>query len=109
MYEGSPSATAPVPAATGQSGKWAAAMSDARSGVGVVVLGRRAIDEQGNDNEDDDTERGQPRPPLDAAHNRVSTGPVFTSLRAVASSVGPMPNDGHHRASPHAPHAGLRA
>ena len=36
-------------------------------------------------------------------------GPVFTSLRAVASSVGPMPNDGHHRANPHAPHAGLRA
>ena len=36
-------------------------------------------------------------------------GSVFTSLRAVASSVGPAPNDGHHRATPHAPHAGLRA
>ena len=37
------------------------------------------------------------------------SGSVFTSLRAVASSVGPAPNDGHHRATPHAPHAGLRA
>ena len=36
-------------------------------------------------------------------------GPVLTSLRAVASSVGPAPNDGHHRATPQAPHAGLRA
>ena len=36
-------------------------------------------------------------------------GPVLTSLRAVASSVGPAPNDGHHRAAPQAPHAGLRA
>ena len=36
-------------------------------------------------------------------------GSVLTSLRAVASSVGPAPNDGHHRATPHAPHAGLRA
>jgi hypothetical protein len=31
-------------------------------------------------------------------------GPVLTSLRAVASSVGPAPNDRHHRATPHAPH-----
>lgn len=37
------------------------------------------------------------------------SGPVLTSLRAVASSVGPAPNDGHHRATPQAPHAGLRA
>jgi hypothetical protein len=36
-------------------------------------------------------------------------GPVLTSLRAVASSMGPAPNDGHHRATPQAPHAGLRA
>jgi len=37
------------------------------------------------------------------------TDSVLTSSRAVASSVGPAPNDGHHRATPHAPHAGLRA
>ena len=36
-------------------------------------------------------------------------GPGLTSLRAVAGSVGPVPNDGHHRAIPHAPQAGLRA
>jgi hypothetical protein len=34
---------------------------------------------------------------------------VLTSLRAVASSIGPVPNDGHHRATPDAPPAGLRA
>ena len=36
-------------------------------------------------------------------------GSVLTTLRAVASSVGLAPNDGHHRATPHAPHAGLPA
>lgn len=43
------------------------------------------------------------------SHSDHETGPVLTSLRAVASSVGPVPNDGHHRATPHAPQAGLRA
>src|SRR5665213_2449500 len=38
VYEGSPAATVPVPAATGQSGKWAAAMSDARCGVELLCL-----------------------------------------------------------------------
>src|SRR6266567_5399234 len=45
-------------------------------------------------------------PASDSGHEK---GPVLTSLRAVASSVGPVPNDGHHRATPQAPHAGLRA
>jgi DNA polymerase Ligase (LigD) len=45
-------------------------------------------------------------PASDSGHEN---GPVLTSSRAVASSVGPSPNDGHHRATPHAPHAGLRA
>ena len=48
--------------------------------------------------------RGQP-----SAGTGHENGSVFTNLRAVASSVGPAPNDGHHRATPHAPHAGLRA
>jgi hypothetical protein len=36
------------------------------------------------------------RAPANRGHDK---GPVLTSLRAVASSVGPVPNDGHHRAS----------
>ena len=49
------------------------------------------------------------RPPATSPAPRHESGPFLTSLRAVASSVGPAPNDGHHRATPHAPHAGLRA
>jgi hypothetical protein len=47
--------------------------------------------------------RAKPRP------TGYENGPVLTSLRAVSSSVGPSPNDGHSRATPQAPQAGRRA
>jgi hypothetical protein len=44
-----------------------------------------------------------------APRSPYPNGPALTSLRAVCGSVGPSPNDGQSRATPHAPHAGLRA